>query len=156
MNFSERTFDRSDLILAWLSQRENCNAHEDLRTHHDRVFAAFSKAFGIQLEASPEKSQIMDEDGLHGLFIDTARSYEKLHSPFSSYLCGTPEISEMYHKHGELFNQAVASVRSLYLTMMTELIARIWGDDVPLNVRGTDLEACGHPGTSAPDPLDYW
>ena len=156
MSFSERTFDRSALILAWLSQREHSNAHGDLRSYHDTIFAAFSKAFGIQLEVSPVKGPMSDDGGLHRLLLDTARSCEKLGSPFSDYLCGTREISEMYQKYGEPFNQSVVSVRNLYLTMMVELIERIWGDDVPHEVVGKDLEACGHPVTNPPDPLDFW
>ncbi len=97
-----------------------------------------------------------DDDGLHRLLLDTARSYEKLGSPFSSYLCGTRQISEMYQKYGDPFNEAAAATRNLYLTMMIELVGRIWGDAVPHIVVGKDLEVCGHPNTNPPDPVDYW
>jgi hypothetical protein len=153
---TERTFDRSALILAWFSQREHRNAHEDLRSYHDAVNAAFTKAFGLNLDDAPEKSPIPDEDGLHGLFLGLARSYERIRSPFSSYLCGTPEISEMYQKYGEPLEKAAASTRNLHLMMMVELVERIWGGNVPHRVSQQELEACGHPGWNAPDPVDYW
>lgn len=156
MKFSEHTFDRSALILAWLSLREHRNSHEDLRSYHDAVSKAFSEAFGIDLDVAPETCRIPDENGLHKLFLHAARSYETIRSPFSSFLCGTREISEMYQKYEEPLNHSAAAMRDLHLMMMLELIERIWNDDAPHTVVGKDLEACGHPGRSAPDPFDFW
>jgi hypothetical protein len=47
-------------------------------------------------------------------------------------------------------------MRNLHLMMMVELVERIWGGEVPHRVSKQELEACGHPGWNAPDPVDYW
>lgn len=104
----------------------------------------------------PEKSPIPDEDGLHGLFLEVAGSYERIHSPFSSYMCGTREISEMYQKYSNPLDKAASAMRNLHLMMMLELVERIWGGDMPHRVTQQELEACGHPGWNAPNPVDCW
>lgn len=153
---STRTFDRSDLILAWLGRRKFRSAHEDLRNYHDAVYTAFTKAFGSDLGVPPVKSPIPDEDGLHGLLLQVAQAYEELRSPFSNYMCGTPEISAIYRKYGEPLEAAATSMRNLYMMMLLELVELIWVGDSPHRVSREDLEACGHPGWNAPVVADYW
>lgn len=153
---TDRSFNRTDLLLAWFSQRKYRAAHDDLRTYHDAKFAAFSKAFRVDLNASPDKDPFSDEDGLHGLLLNVAGSYEKIGSPFSGYLCGTRAISEMYQKFHEELDNAATVMRAVHINMMTELIEQIWGEDVPHRVDQKDIEAFGHPGWDAPDPIDYW
>jgi hypothetical protein len=154
---SSSSFDSSDLVRAWLSQREYRNAHADLKAYHEAALEAFSKAFGICLEIPPEnKEGFPDENGLHGLFLQVVRSYESTLSPFASYMCGTQEISEMYQKYGEPLEAAAASLRALHLKMMVELVERIWGGDMPHRVSQQELHDCGYPSGTAPDPVDYW
>lgn len=158
MQLSEPTFDRSDLILAWLTRRRYRNAHEDLRSYHDAVATAFSKAFGIDLDTLPEREPSSEENGLHGLFLNIVDSYEDVRSPFSNYMCGTREISEMYQKYGEPLKAAGQSLKKLHLMLMVELVERIWGwgGDMPHRVSQQELDACGYPAGTAPDPVDYW
>lgn len=142
---TERTFDRYDLILAWLAQRQYRNAHKDLRAYHDAVNTAFAKGFGINVGLPPSKGTITeDDDGLHSFFVGVARSYEQVGSPFSSYLCGPRAISEMYQKYGEPFDNAAAAMRNLHLMMLVELVERIWGGGVPHRVSQSELAACGY------------
>jgi hypothetical protein len=156
MHPSIRTFDRSDLILAWLGRRKYSSAHEDLRNYHDAVHAAFTKAFGIDLDLPPVKSPIPDEDGLHGLFLHVARAYEEVRSPFSNYMCGTREISGIYQKYSQPLETAAISIRNLHMMMLLELAELIWGSDSPHRVSRENLQASGHPGWNAPEPADYW
>ena len=154
---SSRTFDISDLVRAWLSQREYRNAHADLKSYHKAVLAAFSKAFGIDLNTPPDnKEGFPDEDGLHGLFLKVAHSYESTRSPFSCYMEGTREIAQVYQRYGDLLEGAATSLRALHLRMMVDLAGQIWGVEKSLQISQEELEACGHPGWNAPDPLDYW
>lgn len=98
----------------------------------------------------------MDEDGLHGLFLNVADSYENIGSPFSGYLCGTRAISGMYQKNHEKLDDTATVMRALHITMMGELIEGIWGGEVPHRVDQKELDVCGHPSWDAPDALDYW
>jgi hypothetical protein len=157
MPSSNRSFDTCDFVQAWLSRRQYRNAHADLKSYHEAALAAFSKAFGIDLDVSPEsKDGHQDGGGLHGLFLQVARRYESLESPFSDYLCAPREIADMYQQFGGPVEEALGTLRRLYLSMMAGLVERIWGQDASRQLSQEELEACGHPGWSAPDPLDYW
>lgn len=153
---SERTYDRSALILAWLAARKYRNAHEDLHRYHDAAYEAFAKAFGTRLDVPPDDGPVPIDHGLHGLFLQVARSYEEIRSPFADYLCASREISEIYQKYREPLDKAAASMRDLYMMMLLELFERIWGGSAPHRVSQRELDGCGHPGINAPDPVDYW
>lgn len=157
MLMPSRLFEISDFVRAWLSGREYRDAHVDLKSYHEAVLAAFSKAFGFDLNTPPDyKGGLPDEDSLHGLFLQVARAYECTHSPFSSYLCGTKEISAMYQKYGEPLEESANSLRALHLRMMKELVSQIWDVEESRLISQQDLEAAGHPGWDAPDSIDYW
>lgn len=156
MQPTERTFDRSSLISAWFSQKKYRHAHQDLQSYHDAVYAALAKAFRINLDVAPGYSPIARQDRLYDLFLDVIDSYEKIHSPFSSYMCGTPEISEMYQKYGKSLDEAAMAICHIHMKLLIELVERIWGADVPHRVSQQELENFGHPGWDEPDPVDYW
>ncbi len=151
-----RTFDRSDMILAWLATRTTRSAHEDLRNYHDAVHASFTKAFGIDLDVPPAKSPIPDEDGLHGLLLQIARAHEETRSPFSGYMCATREISGIYGKYSEPLEAAVMSMRNIHMKMLVDLVDLIWGCDARHRVDQEELVTCGHPGWNSPDPVGNW
>ncbi len=112
-------------------------------------------AFGIDLETPPESDEMTD-NGLHGLLLKIAQSYENIRSPFSGYLCGFREISLMSDEYGNQLEEAAESMRKLLLMLMVDLVERIWGDSVSKVVSQKKLESCGHPGVSEPDPADYF
>lgn len=154
---TERTFDRSALIRAWLSHREYRNAHVDLKSYHELALAAFSKAFGIDLDTPPaNKEGFPDENGLHGLFLQVVHAYENTVSPFSGYLEASKEISAVYQKYGESLTMAARSQRALHLKMMEDLVAQIWRVEESRQVSRQELEVCDHPGWDPPEPDDYW
>lgn len=66
---TERTFDRSDLILAWLAQTQYRNAHEDLRVYHDAANVAFGRAFGINVYLPPDNDTTADDEGFYGFLL---------------------------------------------------------------------------------------
>ena len=139
MPMSTHSFDTSDFVRSWLLQRKYRDAHADLKSCHETAFAAFSKAFGIDLNTPPDNPErFPDDDGLHRLFLGVAHAYEMTRSPFSGYLQGTREISEMYQQYGDPLETAATSLRCLHLKMMMDLITRIWGVEESRKVTQTE------------------
>lgn len=156
MDHSDRSFDRSDLILSWLSMRQYRKAHEDLRGYHESACGAFMKAFGMNLEATVPSPEMPDEKGLHALFMQVVGCYERTGSPFDAFYCSGTEVTDLYRKYGEPLRQAAANQRNLHMMILLELAERIWGGQAPHRVSRSELENHGHPGWKAPDPVDYW
>lgn len=156
MSSTEKTYDRSDLILTWFQMRKYRTAHDDIRDFHSRAYVAFSKAFGIDLDVPPTNSPILDEDGLYGLFLSITSAYERVRSPFAAYMCGTKQISELYQKYKGAIERTESSMRKLHMKMLLDLVERIWGGEAPHQVSEEELNVSGHPRGSAPDPADYW
>lgn len=50
---TDRDLSLSDLFDAWAGAREYGSKHPDLAEHHTRRYAAFSKAFGVDLGEEP-------------------------------------------------------------------------------------------------------
>lgn len=71
-------------------------------------------------------------------------------------MCGTPEITEIYQKYKDVFNNSALAMRNTHLVMMVELIQLNWGDLIPHKVSHDELIAHGYPQGSIPDPIDYW
>jgi len=151
----ERTFDRSALILKWFARKKYSD--KELLAYHDAVYAAYSKAFEIDLDEFPQRGHYPNEDGLEGLFRGVVQACENARSPFVGYMCGTPEITDMYQRYRSSLDAAITRLQHLHLMMLVELVERIWGGgDKPHHVSQANLDACGYPQSPEPDPVDLW
>jgi hypothetical protein len=151
----ETTFDRSALALKWFERKKHGN--KELLAYYDAVYAAYSKAFQIDLDVFPPRGHYPDEDGLEGLFRGVVQAYENARSPFAGYMCGTGEITDLYQRYGSSLDASITRLQHLHLMMLVELVERIWGGgDKPHHVTQADLDACGYPQSPAPDPFYFW
>ncbi len=153
-----------EFLSAWLSSRSHGNSHEDLRDYHLQAYHAYAKAFGVDLNMPPCKSnsESKEEDAesydqriLHEIFIDFAYKRIGCHSPFQSYLMGPQSISMIYRKYSSQLEEALTQYRAVQEAILLDFMRRIWGIEDSVKVSQETLNQCGYPEQDAPHEWDY-
>lgn len=162
---ADKKFTREDLLYAWLRARRYRDAHKDLREYHSRVYSAFCKAFGVNLDTPPpmrpeatgaDSQQGPFPDFLYDFFTSISEKREACSSPFSGLMAAPPVIHELYRSYHERIDVALGRLVNIYGELMIELIGIIWGIPEEKAVSQTTLNKCGFPREEEPDFDDFW
>ena len=165
MNPSEKMFGRDHLLRAWLQNRSSRNAHNDLKNYYGQVAMAFATAFKVDLDHAPQSNRAeqgyafgerSDEEDLHRFFMDVIAARQSCSSPFSSYREAPKAICDLYQTFGSRLDEALGKFVAVHDELLLELIEKIWGISEMDMVSQSDLDQCGYPTESEPDPFDYW
>jgi hypothetical protein len=148
------SYDREDLLDAYLAARRWSNAHDDLRTYYGNRYEALAAAFSVDLD-HPLKTT--EASWLNGLFVVTREKYDLLTSPFAGYLEAPPPIIGLYSVHGERVRSDFDAVRASCFRLLVDIASEVWGLPADRMVTIEDAQRYGFdPTQAAPDPDDYW
>lgn len=172
------TFDRRDLLHAWLQGLALAHAHEDLSTYYRARSTAMQAAFGVCLDkeshflSPPEPWPSWVDDSLaarwpehargdrrplHLLLRETAREYQSTASPFAGWIEVPHLIWVLSMRHGAEIHKAIDRLTSAHIALMLDLLELMWGLTDAHTVHADALKAHGFDPTAlAPDPEDYW
>lgn len=179
-----RTYDRGDLLRAWLRMREYRDAHEDLSSYFEARYRAFAGAFGVDLDVKPDPwtsparfprwlEDWLRENGprypwiraghwqpehenrsLQRLFDDVVSTLESRRG--GVWLETPPGIGAFHERFGERLVRAEQEALRTRLEELRELIECIWGLEPSVTVSDEDLRQQGFdPDALAPDPWHY-
>ncbi|MDO9410071.1 hypothetical protein [Patulibacter sp.] len=174
-----RDYAFSDLFDAWSGFREYGSKHPDLAEHHTRRYAAFSKAFGVDLGEVPIDAPPVPEwavetftrfgggdlesraedwpEWLHRLALQVEERGRSIYSPFSSYLEAPLAVIAANARFGEPIRDRVHALRAELRSTAFELLSAVFPEAAGLRITADEVRASGFdPDTRAPDPDDYW
>jgi hypothetical protein len=176
---ANRTFAFAHLFDAWSGAREYGLKHPDLAEHHTRRYAAFSKAFGVDLNTEPTSAPPVPEwavetlarfgrrhgdaagegwhEWVHRLALQTEERGRSIHSPFSAYLEAPLGVIAANARFGGPIGERVHALRAELRSVAFELLCALFPEAADRRVSAAEVRACGFdPDTPAPDPDDYW
>lgn len=174
-----REYAFADLFDAWSGFREYGSKPPDLAEHHTRRYAAFSKAFGVDLGEEPTEAPPVPEwavetltrfgggdpaaradgwhDWVHRLALQIEERGRAVHSPFSGYLEAPLGVIAANRRFGAPIAKRVQALRAELQSTALELLAALYPQAARRRVSTDEIRACGFdPDSPAPDPDDYW
>jgi len=176
---TRRTFDRGDLLDAYLKARHYAHAGGELVDYHGRRYAALADAFAARLDQPPKAhdfrpawfragdfSEFGDraydawsdaQEALLDLFEQSLARLEGVTSPFAGYLEAPIPVIAYHRRFAEEVAARCEGLRTVLRAMLDDLVQTIW--DFP-NDRYVDAEELRKHGFDAsepePDPLNDW
>lgn len=173
-------FSFVDLVRAWRGWKRWGSAHPDLVDFHRSRYAAFSVAFGVDLDQAPKVGPPMPtwvveqvfrwrgQDGLereaehwhhevHQFALRAEKQSRALHSPFSVYLEAPLAIIAAQQRFASDVDPRVVELRRALDAMVLDLVRALHPEAAGRQISADELRANGFdPNRREPDPDEFW
>ena len=151
---SDRTYNVSDFVAAYLSFLTYKHLDNELGEYHRTRYVALKAAFAVDVEAPFSNDAPLERELLWDLFHGAVQHHVAASTPFDGISEAPRAVGELLVGHNSRLAKLRDATRAELLSMACALFVALYGKHADVHER--DLLEHGFAGGKEPDPLDFW